>query len=285
MANEKNKNPKFATWKTLVFSTTIGLLVYYLLGYGFSPSQFYLEGISVFEFLYFSLIDQFMVEALYTFLILKSMEVYTVFFKVEIKQPGENKLSSDLLKFIPFFGLIFFLVNPITQTIRYIIRNGFSFNSEVLLNEYLFSLSLYIVYTVFGSLVGLLVILMNGFNAARVGKRQENPLDRLVGEHEAVMKPVNAEEICFIEIRDRKYWAITASKELRISKTISKLEAELDSNKFIRISRGVIINVNYIESYSPWENGSYLVELKTPKKREFSISRNRVKEFKRVMKI
>lgn len=282
MVIEKNETLRFATWKAVVMSTALGLLMYYVLGYGFTPTQFTLDEVSGLELLIFIIVDQFMIEAVYIFLLLKLMEIYIGFFKIQIIKSGESKLSLNLLKLIPFFGLVFFLINPVTQTFRYIIRNGIQFDLELLLNDYLLSTSLYVIYTVFGSIVGTVIILKKLF--ASEGSKT-NSIDRLAGEHEAVMKPVSTDEICYIEIRDRKYWAVTATKELRISKTISELEGVLDSNQFVRISRGVIINLSFVESYSPWESGTYLVELKTPNKREFSISRNRVKEFKTAMKI
>ncbi len=283
MLNNQKNETRFATWKSVIISTISGLFIYYLLGYGFAPGQFSLEEISGFELVLFVVLDQFLIEALYIFILLILMGTYIDFYNLEIWKPEENKISPNLLKLIPYFGLIFFLINPITQTLRYIIRNGFKFNFELLLNEYLFSSSLYVIYTVFGSVVGVVVIAIEQFSTEK--SEEKNSLDRLVGEHKSVMKPINIDEILYIEIRGRKYWAATDSKELKISKTISELEGVLDSNQFVRISRGVIINLSFVESYSPWESGTYLVELKTPKKREFSISRNRVKEFKRAMKI
>jgi hypothetical protein len=279
MQNSSSKKFTFATLKTVGLSVAIGLMFYYLMGFSFTPEQFDFSEVSFLELLNFLLIDQFAVEALYIFLMLKSMEYYCLWMNISL-----NKISNQIFKLIPFFGLVFFPLNPITQSIRYIVRNGFSINWNVFLSQYLFSPSLYVVYTVFGSVIGLIVLILKIYSKDHQENSKE-PLKRLVGEHEAVMKPIDVEEIFWIEVSDRKYWVYTADKVLRITKTISELEEQLDSNQFFRINRSVIVNSKYIDSYSPWESGTYLVEIKKPRKKEFSISRNRVKEFKKVMKI
>lgn len=274
---------RFLSWKTVLFSTVSALTLYYLIGFSFLPSQFSLIDLSVFELIYFLLIDQFLIEGLYIALLLKGMELYKRGMQIRIALEKEKLLSFELLKFIPFFGLIFFFINPITQTLRYIVRNGFEFERAVFLNEYLFNPSLYVIYLVFGTIIGISVILLKVFNIHP--HSPDEVLTRLVGEHQAVMKPFQVEDTYWFEVDRRKYKAITASKELRIQKNLSQLESELDENVFVRINRAIIINTKFIESYSPWKNSSYLIEMKTPHRKEFSVSRNRVKEFKRVMKI
>lgn len=212
------------------------------------------------------------------------MELYMLFFRLDKLKQASN--LGYILKWIPFFGGIFFLINPLTQSLRYLVRFGFELDFSVLFNKYWFSPSLYMLYTIVGVFVGGIILLWNvRFEKTDLTNQKEGALSRLVGEHKAIMKPVAVEEICWIEIRSRKYWVVTPDKKLRISKTLSELEKELSAEQFIRINRSVIVNLTFIDSYSSWVNGSYLLEMKHHSKKEFLISRNQVKKFKSVMKV
>lgn len=279
----KQNRIKLATLKAVLTSTLAGLIAYYLLGYGFAPSQFILEEITGLRLIYFIVVDQFLIETLYIFLLLKSLEIYLSILRIDSNNLKTTFSSLKNLYLVSFLGLIFFFINPITQSLRYIIRHGLNIEWHPFLNEYLFNSSLYVIYTVLGSLIGITCLLIRIFKTNHSSTQET--ITRLVGEHNAVMKPVEVDEIHWIEVKERKYWVVTEEKELRITKTISELEKELDKNTFVRINRSIIINSKRIESYCSWGNGTYLIEMKTPFKREFSVSRNRVKEFKRVMKV
>lgn len=238
--------------------------------------------------IYFFFIDQFLIEAIFIGSMFILMSRYAVFFKLTKVPQSARELSFLLLRYLPFFLVVFFVLNPITQTFRYILRNGEEMVWEVYFHEYLFSIPLYITYTFFSLLIGYAVLLIRIFQASK--SPNDYPIrntasDRMVGEFEAVSAPILFTEMMWIAVEDRKYWAQTLTKRVRLHKKINELESMLPAEFFYRINRSTIVNINFVEKYSSWESGTYLIEMKAPHKEEFVISRGRVKGFKRLMNV
>ena len=51
---------------------------------------------------------------------------------------------------------------------------------------------------------------------------------------------------------------------------MNNLEEELDQNKFVRIHRSYIINIEQIKEIQPWSHGDYIVLLKNGEKLSMS---------------
>lgn len=66
-----------------------------------------------------------------------------------------------------------------------------------------------------------------------------------------------------------------------ITYRLKELEARLDSDEFIRISRSVVVNVNDIAKVSPMPGGTYIVTLTN--RQEFPSSRSRSKTLRETM--
>ena len=80
------------------------------------------------------------------------------------------------------------------------------------------------------------------------------------------VKFIPAEEVCYISARDKyTFIHLTNGSEYIIDHTLSELESFNDSS-FLRIHRGVIININYIYEAEKAGNSRYLFTLKDIKK-------------------
>lgn len=275
--------PKIATLKYSVLGTILGLSIYYLLGYGFSPEQFTFEQKDILEILTLIILDQFLIELLYFYLLFLTIESGIRIFDIKIYRETGFGFSHQFFWIVPVFLCSFFFLNPVTQSLRYLLRFGFELNPEVYLNQYLFSSSLYVVYTTIGSLIGLSVLIAEMIKRNKSDGNSTKSMERLIGEHEAMMKPVDLKEVYWIEVRGRKYFIITGSKELKTNKKLSELEGLLPKDGFIRINRSTIINVQFVNSYTSWNSGTYLIEMKPPRKKDFIVSRGRVKQFLKIV--
>jgi two-component system LytT family response regulator len=96
------------------------------------------------------------------------------------------------------------------------------------------------------------------------------------------------ERVVFVEVdkvthfyaKDRLTYAATASKDYVIDITISDLEGKLDPERFIRIHRATLLNLNYVDEVSSWFGGVMVVRLKDGKRTELQIARDRLREVK-----
>jgi DNA-binding LytR/AlgR family response regulator len=96
------------------------------------------------------------------------------------------------------------------------------------------------------------------------------------------------ERVVFVEInnvthfyaKDKLTYAATTSKDYAVDITISELEEKLDPAVFLRIHRGTLLNLHYVEEVSSWFGGGLLVRLKDGKRTELQIARDRVKAVK-----
>ena len=80
--------------------------------------------------------------------------------------------------------------------------------------------------------------------------------------------------------RDKLTYAATQAKNYAIDNTIQELEQKLDPRKFLRIHRGILLNVDFVHELHSWFAGRMMVRLKDEKKTELTVSRDRVKALK-----
>jgi tetratricopeptide (TPR) repeat protein len=96
------------------------------------------------------------------------------------------------------------------------------------------------------------------------------------GQHKngETLLPLN--DIIWFEKIDRSYFACLPNEKYRIKPTITELEVILPAT-FVRINRSVIINLQYLLNYSPWENNKYVIRMRLPVGTEFVSSRDRIR--------
>ena len=74
-----------------------------------------------------------------------------------------------------------------------------------------------------------------------------------------------------MEVRELLHLRTNQNERHTISYRLRDLEARLDSKQFVRLGRGIIVNVNMIRRIVPLPGGTYTVVLKNSQ--EFKVSR------------
>ena len=67
---------------------------------------------------------------------------------------------------------------------------------------------------------------------------------------------------------------------MRISYTIADLEQRLGNSKFVRIHRGALLNIDWLDELTPFFTGRVAVRLKDEKRTELTVARDRVRALK-----
>jgi two-component system LytT family response regulator len=96
------------------------------------------------------------------------------------------------------------------------------------------------------------------------------------------------ERVHFIELasvthfyaEDKLTFAATTEKNWVVDKTITELEQKLDPARFVRVHRSTLVNLAFVDELYPWFGGRMILRLKTPKKTEITVARERVRELK-----
>jgi two-component system LytT family response regulator len=102
-----------------------------------------------------------------------------------------------------------------------------------------------------------------------VGGRVERIMAR-AGETTAV---VRVDDIDWIEARNYCVKLHVGGREYLIRETMTRLGARLDPNKFVRIHRSSIINLDRLDSLQPYFRGGYIVRLRDGTRLQLSRSR------------
>jgi len=104
-------------------------------------------------------------------------------------------------------------------------------------------------------------------------------LDRLLIKQSGRIIIISTEEIYFIKAMD-DYAEINTKKEsYLIQQSLNHLESRLNPDKFLRVHRSFITNINAIKDIVAWSNGRYKIFLKNG--REISVSRSGYQKLKR----
>jgi two-component system LytT family response regulator len=108
-----------------------------------------------------------------------------------------------------------------------------------------------------GDLGRRLVALMKDF------RRDPQKSDRLVVKSGGRLFFLRADEIDWIEAAGNYVRLHVGSQAHLLRETMNAIEARLDSERFFRIHRSRIVNVERIQEMQPWLNGEYSVVLKS----------------------
>jgi two-component system LytT family response regulator len=108
------------------------------------------------------------------------------------------------------------------------------------------------------------------------GGRLERVASR-VGERTTV---VDVARVTHFFSKDKLTFAAAHGRDHVIDYTMAELEEKLDPRRFVRIHRGTILNVGFVQELDAWVDGGMLVRLKDDAKTELSVARDRVRELK-----
>jgi two-component system, LytTR family, response regulator len=130
----------------------------------------------------------------------------------------------------------------------------------------------------------------------RGGQESAPDLQRIIA---ALTKPVvttyptrlpsrTGEKVEFVDLarvthfysEDKLTFAATAGKAFVVESSIIELEAKLDPEKWFRIHRSTLVQLDYVQELHGWIGNRLLIRLKDDKKTELTVARERVAELK-----
>jgi len=79
---------------------------------------------------------------------------------------------------------------------------------------------------------------------------------------------------------DRLTYAVVDGRNYGVEWTIAELEQKLNPARFVRIHRGIVLNLDWLQELSPLFTGRLIARLKDQKRTELTVSRDRVRELK-----
>jgi two-component system LytT family response regulator len=108
------------------------------------------------------------------------------------------------------------------------------------------------------------------------------PADRLVIKSGGRVVFLKSEEIDWVEAAANYVRIHAGNDEYLMRETMNAFEAKLDTRRFMRIHRSIIVNLEKIKELQPCNNGEYIVVLRTGKELSLSRSfRDRIQDYLR----
>ncbi|GAB2529539.1 LytTR family DNA-binding domain-containing protein [Spirosoma aerophilum] len=217
------------------------------------------------------------------------------------------------LLFLPVLAFSFWLFDPVTQTIRYLLERYPDYSFSNYWKVYIvdtYTWSVYFVYLFPVLMIGYISInisLLSDYLKQRREAQEAAEAEAAKVAQEALAlsatfspKPIvpspfltylkgkNAygeldfpvNDVYYFTIEERYYYAELAKGRYMITKTLNDLEAELDPSQFFRIKRDYIVNRQAVLNYAYWENGKYIVRVNTPEGHDIIVPRARMQEFR-----
>lgn len=134
--------------------------------------------------------------------------------------------------------------------------------------------------------VSVLVVSVVGIMRARKPKEivtttTENKIEVMTG---GGLTYIDISSVWWFNKEERNTIAFDNDQTYRVKETISELETIVPSDKFFKINRAVIVNIEHIDNYSFWEHHKYIIRMSDVNKTEFVITRKRLHELKEVWK-
>ena len=115
--------------------------------------------------------------------------------------------------------------------------------------------------------------------AATLPKAKEYP-SRLPSRTGDKIEFVEVARVTHFYASDKLTYAATPKKDYVIDRTVSELEETLDAERFIRIHRSTIVNLEYVKELHSWFAERLMVRLNDGKGTELTVARDRVKRLK-----
>ena len=91
---------------------------------------------------------------------------------------------------------------------------------------------------------------------------------------------VDVPKVTHFYASDKLTYASTPRKDFVLDLTIADLEARLDPNRFVRIHRSTIVNLEFVKELHSWFSERLLVRMNDGKDTELTVARERVKTLK-----
>ncbi|PYO25548.1 MAG: DNA-binding response regulator [Candidatus Rokuibacteriota bacterium] len=91
---------------------------------------------------------------------------------------------------------------------------------------------------------------------------------------------IPAADVTHVLAKDRATYAVTPSAQHMLDLTLAELERRLDPARFVRINRGIVVNLAWVAELRAEAGGHLAVRLKDAARTELAVSRDRVRALK-----
>jgi len=105
-------------------------------------------------------------------------------------------------------------------------------------------------------------------------------LDHLAARIRDRVQLIPVQEVTHVLAKDRATYAVTASTQHMLDATLAELERRLDPQRFLRINRGILVNLAWVAELRADPDGHLAVRLKDAARSELAVSRDRVRPLK-----
>lgn len=96
---------------------------------------------------------------------------------------------------------------------------------------------------------------------------------------------VDIESIVFIETDNRSCVIHTKNGDLTESLSIGEYEKKLSGNRFFRIHKSYLVNLEQIQEIFPWHNNSFALKMLGSENKILPVSREKIRELRQILKI
>lgn len=110
-------------------------------------------------------------------------------------------------------------------------------------------------------------------------QNQNKEIKKIAVNKDDRMFLIDTSDAVYFESRGSEVDIVTLEQKYKVSLTLKELEASLDMDKFFRIHRSFIVNMDYVIEIIPWFNYTCKLVLQGDKG-ELIVSRSNFKEFK-----
>ncbi|WP_338872528.1 LytTR family DNA-binding domain-containing protein [Spirosoma sp. SC4-14] len=248
------------------------------------------------------------------YILVSLLNQYHNHFKIDSVPATLRGISRYELSLLPILLFSFFVFNPITETVRFLLESFPDYSFTHYVKKYLigtFTINIYFRYLIPILLIGYFIanislisdyfkqrqeaqqeaenqaaLAVENAKAALAAQNSSAPnqpspyLSHLKGKNQHGELDFPVEDVYFFTIEERYYYAQLDKGQYLISKTLNELDTDLDPNRFFRIKRDYIVNRQAVLNYAYWENGKYIVRLNTPDRHEIVVPRARMQEFR-----
>ena len=139
-----------------------------------------------------------------------------------------------------------------------------------------------------------IVSMLNKINKLDIADIKKNGEEKTSNKHDILssvslwkndkLMVVNISDIYYCEAKERETIVFTKDSEYIVKLSITEFEKNLKSNVFFKTHRSYIVNIHKIKEIIPWFNNTYKLRLKD-RESEISVSRSKIKDFRKIMHI
>jgi two-component system LytT family response regulator len=110
---------------------------------------------------------------------------------------------------------------------------------------------------------------------------QSHYLPRLAVRDRDHLRVLNTDEVDWVGVENEQTFVHAGGKAYPIKQTLADLEARLDSTRFFRAHRSVVVNLDRVKEVVPWFKGSHKLRLTTGE--EVELSRAQARSLRKIL--